>query len=212
MDGTLVDSETMYTQVNMDIIEKHGQDIDRQVLLDTTGVTFEEFYTILGENWNPIKGPREIEEIFKNENWMDAFDWDDLLFPFVRYCLSRLQKKGYRCLIASSSPMNVIQAMVKTTGIRPYLDAIYSGQDCENGKPDPEIYLTIMKDYQVEPEDMIIVEDSPHGIQAGKAAGCTVIARKEERLPMSQEEADYILDDFLEIYNQVISLFKERED
>ncbi|MBP3853656.1 MAG: HAD family phosphatase, partial [Erysipelotrichaceae bacterium] len=145
MDGTLADSETMYTLVNREIIRKHNQQIDRQVLLDTTGVTFEEFYTLLGQHWDPQKSGREMEELFAQENWGDDFDWNDLLFPFVRYCLSHLKEEGYTCMIASSSPTDVIQRMVTQTGIGQYLDAIYSGQDCQNGKPDPEIYLKIME-------------------------------------------------------------------
>ena len=152
-----------------------------------------------------------MEELFAQENWGDDFDWNDLLFPFVRYCLSHLKEEGYTCMIASSSPTDVIQRMVTQTGIGQYLDAIYSGQDCQNGKPDPEIYLKIMEDYRIRPKDMIIVEDSPHGIQAGKAAGCTVIARQEDRLPICQDQADVLAADFVEIYEAICQWNREEK-
>ena len=51
-----------------------------------------------------------------------------------------------------------------------------SGDMVTNGKPAPEIYLTAAGKLSVDPSRCLVFEDSPHGIQAGKAAGMTVVA------------------------------------
>jgi len=61
-------------------------------------------------------------------------------------------------------------------------------------KPDPEAYFTAMKKMNVSASQSIIIEDSPRGIAAGKAAGVKVVAIKNpfcEGLDISK--ADYIL-------------------
>ena len=45
-------------------------------------------------------------------------------------------------------------------------------------------------------EDCLVIEDSPYGITAGKRAGMTVIARREERLAFDQSLADHFFDDY----------------
>ena len=56
------------------------------------------------------------------------------------------------------------------------LDVILGREDVKNGKPDPEIYLLAAQKLDVQPEDCIVVEDSPNGVRAGVAAGMNVVA------------------------------------
>jgi len=48
--------------------------------------------------------------------------------------------------------------------------------DVERGKPDPEGYLLAASRLGVAPADCVVVEDSPPGVAAGRAAGMRVIA------------------------------------
>lgn len=43
------------------------------------------------------------------------------------------------------------------------------------GKPAPDIFLFAAQQMQVRPEDCIVIEDSPYGVQAGVDAGMTVV-------------------------------------
>ncbi len=53
---------------------------------------------------------------------------------------------------------------------------LITGDDVENGKPDPGPYLLAASRLRVPAEGCVVVEDAPAGIQAGKAAGMQVIA------------------------------------
>lgn len=83
-----------------------------------------------------------------------------------------------------------------------YMDVIVSGDDkaIQNGKPAPDIYIEAAKRIGVSPKDCIVFEDGMPGVQAGKAAGCFVVAipdsrYTEEERKLFQQEADLVLYD-----------------
>ena len=91
------------------------------------------------------------------------------------YALSKLHNEGYRIAVCSNSIRNTIQLMMDKASLTPYLDLIVSNEDVTNAKPDPEMYLTAMGKFGLKPEECIVVEDNPNGIQAGIASGASVL-------------------------------------
>lgn len=81
-----------------------------------------------------------------------------------------------RC-IASSSPPAWIELGLKTLGIAPaHAGPIYSGAvHVTRGKPHPDLFLHAAAELGVAPDRTLVIEDSPAGVQAGAAAGMTVI-------------------------------------
>ena len=59
--------------------------------------------------------------------------------------------------------------------LTPYLDLIVSNEDVTKAKPDPEMYQTAIRKFGLRPEECIVVEDNPNGIQAGKSSGASVL-------------------------------------
>ena len=56
------------------------------------------------------------------------------------------------------------------------LDVVLAREDVQNAKPDPEIYLLAAQKLEVQPQDCLVIEDSPNGVRAGVAAGMNVVA------------------------------------
>ncbi|MBN8553563.1 MAG: HAD-IA family hydrolase [Caulobacterales bacterium] len=81
-----------------------------------------------------------------------------------------------RC-IASSSPPAWIELGLKAMGIAPaHAGPIYSGAiHVTRGKPHPDLFLHAAAELGVTPDRTVVIEDSPAGVQAGAAAGMTVI-------------------------------------
>ena len=67
-----------------------------------------------------------------------------------------------------------MQARLNSAGL-PIPKFIISADDVTHGKPSPEPYLTAAKNLGITPQGCIVVEDSPIGVKAGKAAGMKVI-------------------------------------
>lgn len=59
----------------------------------------------------------------------------------------------------------------------PHPEVLVSAESVENGKPDPTCYNLGRSKLNLPPSggDVLVLEDSPAGIQAGKAAGCKVL-------------------------------------
>lgn len=91
------------------------------------------------------------------------------------YALSKLKNEGYKIAVCSNSIRKTIELMMDKAELTQYLDLIVSNEDVTKAKPDPEMYQTAIKKFGLKPEECIVVEDNPNGIQAGKAAGANVL-------------------------------------
>lgn len=91
------------------------------------------------------------------------------------YALSKLHQSGYKIAVCSNSVRNTIELMMKRAELAPYLDLILSNEDVSKAKPDPEMYQAAISKFGLKPNECIVVEDNPNGIQAGKASGASVL-------------------------------------
>jgi len=91
------------------------------------------------------------------------------------YALSKLHQQGYKIAVCSNSIRKTIELMMDKAELTPYLDLIVSNEDVTKAKPDPEMYQTAIRKFGLRPEECIVVEDNPNGIQAGKSSGASVL-------------------------------------
>lgn len=83
--------------------------------------------------------------------------------------------RGPKC-VASASPIERIRLSLETTGLLRYFEAsLFSASDVARGKPAPDLFLRAAALTGIAPGDCIVVEDSPAGISAAKAAKMTPI-------------------------------------
>jgi beta-phosphoglucomutase len=85
-----------------------------------------------------------------------------------------LHERGVRLGVASSSKnANQFMERVPLRGqtLRTIFDANVCGRDVARGKPDPAIFLLAAEELGVAPQDCVVVEDAPSGIQAARAGG-----------------------------------------
>lgn len=88
--------------------------------------------------------------------------------------LQQLKRQGYLLGCFSNSVQETLHLMLRSAHLYDFFDVIISNEEVSNPKPHPEGYLTAFERLGVAPHESIIVEDSPHGIEAGRASGATV--------------------------------------
>jgi beta-phosphoglucomutase len=88
-----------------------------------------------------------------------------------QYALARLKQEGYRLAVCSNSIRKTVELMMEKSALNHYLDLMLSNEDVSRSKPDPEIYISAIHRLGLEPEECLIVEDNPHGIEAARASG-----------------------------------------
>lgn len=93
----------------------------------------------------------------------------------VPAALSYLKEHGYLIAVATSTSRKSAMRNFDTTGLTGYFDAIVCGDEIENGKPAPDIYLAAARKLNAAPESCLAVEDSPNGIRSVAAAGMTPV-------------------------------------
>jgi HAD superfamily hydrolase (TIGR01509 family) len=89
--------------------------------------------------------------------------------------MARLKKEGYKLACVTNSIRKTARLMLKNSGVLEYLDCVISNEDVCNAKPHPEGYIKALVMLNCLPQNAIIVEDSPKGIQAAKLVGAKVV-------------------------------------
>ena len=104
-------------------------------------------------------------EVLRNNQWPHNVD-----------LLAQARRVGCRTGLATMSHCTQAQQVLEAINLTDAFDFVATRDDVEHGKPDPEIYLLVARELGVRPEQCLVIEDSPAGIEAALAAGMEVIA------------------------------------
>lgn len=130
----------------------------------------------------------------------------------IRELVTAAKAAGLRCGVGSSAPRQNVEFHLDICGIREYMDCCLCMEDVKVGKPDPDIYLRCCASLGLTPAECIVFEDASAGIQAGKAAGCKVVALatfNSEEMLRSETGADLVVKDFTECSLEVLEKLSE---
>lgn len=92
--------------------------------------------------------------------------------PFLKV----LQEQNVPRIIASSTPIDNLKMFLSSTILGLYFDAFVSAEQVAHGKPFPDVFLAAAKRLGFPTDECVVIEDAPAGIEAGKRAGCFVVA------------------------------------
>jgi HAD superfamily hydrolase (TIGR01509 family) len=175
MDGLLVDSEPVWQQVEDGILSKRGYVLDPTIRHGLIGMRMADFWGAMTKAYAMPETPAVmIAEV--TANMVAAIPGHVDQRPGAQALLDYLHARGVPCAIASSSPMAIIQAVVESEGWHGYFQTFVSGDQVENGKPAPDIYLEAARQLGMNAADCLALEDSRNGARAAVAAGMTCYA------------------------------------
>lgn len=197
MDGVIVDTEKFYLGTLAKLFEAEGIEVPFEDLCVTVGASYKDFKRNL-VRWFELGGEHLAEEeaLARYNVWEERNqpDFAALLNHGVVEMIAELKRRGVRVALASSSPMSNILLVLEACGLSDAFELVTSGEQFHESKPNPEIYLHTLENLGLPAGDCCCVEDSVPGITAGKAAGLTVFAKREDRFGFTQEAADRIID------------------
>lgn len=197
MDGVIVDTEKFYLDTLAKLFEAEGIEVPFEDLCVTVGASYKDFKRNL-VRWFELGGEHLTEEeaLARYNVWEERNqpDFAALLNHGVVETIAELKRRGVRVALASSSPMSNILLVLEACGLSDAFELVTSGEQFHESKPNPEIYLHTLENLGLPAGDCCCVEDSVPGITAGKAAGLTVFAKREDRFGFTQEAADRIID------------------
>tara|TARA_R110000824_G_scaffold164077_5_gene340105 strand:- start:300 stop:923 length:624 start_codon:yes stop_codon:yes gene_type:complete len=89
--------------------------------------------------------------------------------------IKQLKKEGITVCCYTNSIKKTAHLMLQKTGVLDLLEEVVTNEDVEESKPHPEGYKYLVEKYGFNPDEVIIVEDSPKGLAAARGSGCRVI-------------------------------------
>ncbi len=199
MDGTLVDSMTVWHKIDIEYIEDKGFDFPSDLPDKIDGMSFLEKAQYIKKHFNLEDSVDTIMEdwrsriryLYRNEIPMKAG-----ANKFLDYLLDREIKMG----IASSNSRELVDLVVDSQNLRKYIMEITTAGEVNKGKPAPDVYLETANRLGVSPSKCLVFEDVPNGIRAALNAGMRVCAIYDdftaEHDILKRELAHYYIKDF----------------
>jgi HAD superfamily hydrolase (TIGR01509 family) len=207
MDGTLLDTETVYFDSLVAALNACGYD-------DVVALC----HSLVG-----LPGP--VCEAMLRDHYGANFPLADVNQAFLVHRDARMQsglplKPGTLALLdalaAASCPMAIVTSSSRRSaernlalaGIRQRFDTLLTLDDVTHGKPDPELYLKAAARLGVTPQNCVAVEDSNHGVTAAHTAGAITLMVPDIAPPTEATRAKCaaVLPDL----NAVLAMLRER--
>jgi HAD superfamily hydrolase (TIGR01509 family) len=172
-DGVLVDSEPISVGIDIEMLAEVGLTMSEQEVIER----------FVGRSAQVIV--QAVEEELGHpppEGWFDRGEarlrqaFSDRLAP-VPGVIEALEQISEPACVASSSEPGQLRFKLELTGLYDrFAGRLFSGSEVKNGKPAPDLFLHAAARMGVAPEHCVVVEDSVHGVEAGRAAGMDVLA------------------------------------
>ena len=197
LDGTLIDSEKIATQVTKDYFYSLGITVTKAHLT-----------CLIGRPWKPA-----IEELLRLYPLEQSFDLTlrDLLQAY-RNSLSKkvptipgslslipLLAKEFRLGIVSGSHQKDIARALESLDLKKYFETIVGYEDTRSYKPSPEPYFEIIRRLKLQEERVLVFEDSVTGITSARAAGLEVVAIRLKQSDKKTFPGINVIKDFTQI-------------
>ena len=199
-----IDSEIVYNDYLLAFAQSKNPAVTMDMINPMVGRTKQDSWMIMaeavnnGQTWEELLADFRVLDIYSKVDYKKIFRQEALTV------VKELKKHGYKIALASSTGPKLIARIVEETGMRPWFDLIVSGGQFKQSKPNPEIYHYTAKTLGVAEEECFVIEDSTVGIEAGKAAGMTVAAIRDDRFGFDQSKADHQMDSLLEILDYLL--------
>lgn len=179
MDGLLFDTESLYWQVGTTVLQRRGH----------------QFTRILQQRMMGRVGVAALQEMVDHHGLTDCaqtlLDESDVIYeqliaggvpsmPGLDRLLSVLAESGLPFGVATSSQRKFAEKILGAMPWYEQLRFVLTGDDVVHGKPHPEIYLKAAAMLEIDPAEMLVLEDSGNGSKAGVTAGAVVISVPNE--------------------------------
>ncbi|MEM8733960.1 MAG: HAD family phosphatase [Planctomycetota bacterium] len=174
MDGLMVNTEDLYTQVGDELLQRRQKS----------------FTPALKKEMMGLPGPKAFQVMIEFEGLSDSVDalateseqiFEGLLerelraLPGLFELFECLENKRIPKCVATSSTRKFASRVVELLNATHRFEFVITAEDVEHGKPAPDIYLAAAARLGVPAEQMLVLEDSQHGSQAGlKSGACTI--------------------------------------
>ncbi len=199
-DGTILETETPDYQSWQECFGDYGCELPKALwatYIGTASGTFDPYTRLEQQSGQLID--RSALRIRRRQRFHELVALEPLR-PGVVSLLEAATQHGIRLAVASSSTRDWVEKNLAARNLRHYFEFVYTANDVAVVKPDPALYLLVLKALQVEAAHAIAIEDSLNGLTAAKRAGLKCIVTPHGMTQhMDFALADRVIDSLAEI-------------
>lgn len=182
MDGTLIDSEKLWTLALDEVAAELGGRLSPQARLAIVGTDLVGSIRLLIEDLGVDAEPSVMQRLLVSAtaaHFETSIEWQ----PGAAQLLATVREAGLATALVTSTHRNLTSVALKTIG-RDNFDVVICGDDVERTKPDPQPYLRALGRLAVPAPRAVAIEDSVAGSAAAAAAGlATLVVPSEVPVP-----------------------------
>ena len=195
MDGVLIDSEALMAKAGILALRDYGLDPAPEDFIPFVGRGEDKYIGGVAHKYGLAYDPAMKARAY---HYYGLYVEAEALVPKdVHPVLTAVKQKGYRIAVCTSADYAKVVHNLRAIGLtEDFFDAFVTGDNIQNLKPHPEIYLTGAKLTGAEPAGCLVVEDAPSGIQAAHAGGMKAVGITSsfpEDYLVRESRPDYII-------------------
>jgi HAD superfamily hydrolase (TIGR01509 family) len=177
-DGLLIDTETPALLTWQKVYQDYGQELTLETWQHALGRRG-------GEGFKPLEHLATLVNIMfdadalRDQRWQHKMTLcrQEPIRPGILETIATAQRLGLTCVVASSSGREWVEGWLHRHDLMKYFAFIKTGDDVENVKPAPDLFLSVAETLCLQPNECLVFEDSPNGTLAALNAGmpCVVV-------------------------------------
>lgn len=174
-DGVLVDTEGLYFRATREALERLGVRLSEARFIECFLKASQGFSRVAAE-YGIDDRTLESARSWRNARYTELLRAGVPVIDGARQVLNELHGT-VRMGVVTSSRREHFEIIHAATGLLDYIDFTLVREDYRQSKPDPEPYLTAMRQNDLSADECVVIEDSDRGLRAALAAGlrCVVI-------------------------------------
>lgn len=190
-DGVLVDSEPVSYAAWSATLADHGFTLTEEAFSLSVGGT----EAMVAAMFAPMVDADPVRLEYDARLRFEALARQVESFDDTRETIERLEDRGVPIGVATNGLRWRLDVLLEGAGLQRLRGRSVTADEVDTPKPAPDLYLAAARLVGIRPERCVVVEDSPTGIAAAKAAGCLVVAIDRGMFPVGRlGDADVIVD------------------
>jgi beta-phosphoglucomutase len=175
LDGVIVDTLHYHYLAWNHMFEKRGGTVSKHTVLLHEGRNSRESLPILMQETG-VTVPEEERAAFIEEKRAYYRSIVKVgYYPQAFKVIDQLRDRGYRVALVTACALKNMQHSLNGEQ-QAHFDFIITGDEVSRAKPSPDSYLTAARQLGLKPEQCVVVENAPLGIEAAKNAGMYCVA------------------------------------
>ncbi|GGJ42461.1 HAD family hydrolase [Deinococcus roseus] len=204
MDGVLTHNARFHEQAWQESLQQeYSVQIEKNSLVIHAGHTWEILQKVLGGPVSAAETRRfhDLKERRYRELAQGQLQPTSGLYGYLHW----LKQQKLRTALVTGSDQTNAAFVLEALGLEDAFEFQITAEQFQMGKPSPECYLLALSKLGLTPEQVLVHEDSPGGVQAATRAGCQVIGLSTTTTPenLRQNGAQWTVPDFENLLSEL---------